>query len=114
MSAPFFPASRVHTTVFDAYDDVSAALARGATRARLGTPAGPGRRRVEDALARATPRARATRGDARAVVDMAVCVARSSPVGDGRVGVYGGDEHAGAEPRDGGDEANKDYYVQQI
>ena len=32
MSAPFFPASRVHTTVFDAYDDVSDALARGGTR----------------------------------------------------------------------------------
>ena len=47
------------------------------------------------------------------MVDMAVCVACASPVGDGRVGVCGRDERAGAEPRDCGDEA-KDYYVQQI
>tara|TARA_B100001540_G_scaffold311043_1_gene329841 strand:+ start:1255 stop:1536 length:282 start_codon:yes stop_codon:yes gene_type:complete len=92
MSAPFFPASRVHTTVFDAYDDVSDALARGATRARLGTRAGPGRGRVEEELARGVPRAMATRGNDRAVVDMAVGVARASRAEARCVGVCGRDD----------------------
>ena len=92
MSAPFFPASRVHTTVFDAYVDVSDALARGGTRARLGTRAGPGRGRVEEELARGTPRAMATRGNDRAVVDMAVGVARASRAEARCVGVCGRDD----------------------
>ena len=77
------------TTVFDAYVDVSDALARGGTRARLGTRAGPGRGRVEEELARGTPRAMATRGNDRAVVDMAVGVTRASRAEARCVGVCG-------------------------